>query len=101
MLGVWRRLSYVQETEVPSRGSSRDAEACDSIRARWRVPTLPGNFHCRARPMAHLEKGVRSCREALLEGHLVELTEEEVKDADRELARYRWQACVEGAYPDV
>ena len=45
------------------------------------------NFHCKARVMAHLEKGARSCREALMSSHVVELTKEELKDADHELAR--------------
>ena len=31
----------------------------------------------------------------------MDLTEEELKDADHELVRYRRQARVEGAYPDV
>ena len=59
------------------------------------------NFHCRARAMAHLEKGARGCREALIEGQLVELTEEELKEADLEMVQYRRQARVEGAHPDV
>ena len=59
------------------------------------------NFHCKARAMAHLERGARSCREALMEGQLAELTEEELREADHELVRYRRQARVEGAYPDV
>ena len=37
-----------------------------------------------------------------MEGQLVELTEEEeVKEADLEMVRYRRQARVEGAHPDV
>ena len=36
-----------------------------------------------------------------MEGQLVELTEEELKEADLEMVRYRRQARVEGAYPDV
>ena len=36
-----------------------------------------------------------------MEGQLVELTEEERKEADHEVVRYRRQAPVEGAYPDV
>ena len=40
--------SYAQETGVPSRESSRGAEACGSIRARWRVSTLPGQLPLQA-----------------------------------------------------
>ena len=38
--------------------------------------------------MAQLEKGAKSCREALMP----ELTEEELREADQELVRYRRQA---------
>ena len=34
--------------------------------------------------MAHLEKGAKSCREALMKGLLPELTEEELREADQE-----------------
>ena len=51
--------------------------------------------------MAHLERSGRSCREALMDGQLVEFTEEELKEADHEMVRYRRQARVEGAHPDV
>ena len=50
------------------------------------------NFHCRTRTMAHLETGARSCREALMNGLLLELTEEELRETDQELVRYRRQA---------
>ena len=36
-----------------------------------------------------------------MEGQLVELTEEELKEADHEVVRYRRQARVEGAYAHV
>ena len=39
--GWRRRFSDALETEVPSRESSRSAEAGTSVRARRRVPTLP------------------------------------------------------------
>ena len=39
------------------------------------------NFHCRTRAMAHLEKGAR---EALMNGLLPELTEEELREADQD-----------------
>ena len=42
------------------------------------------NFHCRARALAHLERGARGCREA------------ELNEADLEMVRYRRQARVEG-----
>ena len=55
------------------------------------------NFHCRTRAMAHLEKGARNCREALMKGLLPELTEEEeLREADQELVRYLRQARSEG-----
>ena len=50
------------------------------------------DFHCRKRAMAHVEKGAKSCREALMRGLLLELTEEELREADQELVRYRRQA---------
>ena len=53
------------------------------------------NFHCRTRTTAHLEKGERSCREAL-KGLLPELTEEELREADTGLLRHRRQARSEG-----
>ena len=51
--------------------------------------------------MAHLEKGARNCREALMKVLLPELTEEELREADQELVRYRRQARSEGVYLDI
>ena len=65
----------------------------DGVCPRCRV-----NFHCRTRAMAHLEKGARNCREALMKGLLPELLEEELREADQELVRYRRQARSEGDY---
>ena len=59
------------------------------------------NFLCRTTAMAHLEKGARSCREALMKGLLPELTEEELREADQELVRYRRQTRSEGVYTDA
>ena len=36
-----------------------------------------------------------------MRGHIVDFTEEELKDADHQLVRFRRQARVEGAHPDV
>ena len=68
----------------------------DGVRPHYRI-----DLHGTAKAMAHLERGARSCREALMEGQLAELTKEELREADHELVRYRRQARVEGAYPDV
>ena len=68
----------------------------DSVCPHCRV-----NFHCKTRAVAHLEKGAKSCREALMKGLLPELTEEELREASQELVRYRRQARSEGVSPDV
>ena len=54
------------------------------------------NFHRRTKAMAYLEKGAKSCREALMKAH-----GGRAQRADQELVRYHRQARSEGVYPDV
>ena len=98
----------LKESVAPadSPGSSGDEFLCpdcgDVFPTLRRLKCHRGKAHKVRRPaMAHLEKGARNCREALMKGLLPELTEEELREADQELVRYRRQARSEGVDPDI
>ena len=98
-----RRLSDTLEIEVSSWDSSRGAEVGSSVRARRRVSTLPRQHPLQGTRHGALGKECERLQGDFMGGLLVVLKEEEeeLKEADLEMVRYRRQARVEGAYFDV
>ena len=89
MSGVRRRLSDGPKCH---RGKAHGVRRPAARFVRDGVPALSRQF-----PLHAKGHGARSCREAVMEGQLAEITEEELREADHDLVRCRRQARVEGA----